>query len=87
MSSNIKRMNIANDFFKYNLTVMIIQQAKGIVDGMLRFKYLARKILHQHNLCNQLKLINGVMVIVKPNCNVSFQPITHRLCMTATRKS
>lgn len=87
MSSKIERMNVANDFFKYNLTVMIIQEAKVIVDGMLKFKCLVGKILHQHNSGNQLKLIYGIMVIVKPNCNVSFQPITHRICMTTTRKN
>lgn len=66
LNCEIKKINTADDFFKYNLIMMIIQETKVLGSGIRKTKSLTEKILHLYNSGLQSKSVNRTVVVVTP---------------------
>lgn len=77
--SPVKQMMIADDFFRYGLKALMIQETHIQGSGFLDMKSSNGKTVRLYYSGHKTRSIHGVGIMVDINTNCEFQPITSRL--------
>ena len=79
--SKTKQMLLADDFLAYNLNALMIQETHLKGQGVLELKSSTGKQVRLYYSGNEKNSSNGVGIIVPPETNCNFLPISDRLIM------
>ena len=79
LNSDIKKMNIADDFIHHNLTAMKIQKTKLKGNNIYSIYATTGEELHLYNSGHD-KSTCGAGIIMRKNNIIDFKPISERIC-------
>ena len=79
--STSKQQTLADDFARYNMTVLCVQETHMKDYGALNMKTNDGKNYLLYYSGHKSKSVNGVGIIVDANRKVNFEPISDRICM------
>ena len=79
-----KQQLIADDFKKYRLKAMLLQELHMKNEGILNLKSTDGDQYHLYYSGNKTKSIHGVGILVERSTKVHFTPISDRICMIST---
>ena len=85
VTSDVKRRLIADDFERYNMSALSIQETHLKGYGMLNLLSSKNEEYHLYYSGNPNKSENGVGILLKPSRNVTFTPINDRICYVTTK--
>ena len=77
----VKQMNIADNFCHHQLTAMMIQETHMQGHGLHQLESLSGEKLHLYFSGHKNGSIVATGIIVRPNSNVIFTPVSKRICM------
>ena len=75
---------IADDFKKYRLKAMLLQELQMKNEGILNLRSTDGDQYHLYYSGNKTRSIHGVGILVERSTNVHFTPISDRTCMIST---
>ena len=79
--SKTKQLLLADDFLKYNMKALLIQETHLQGSGVLDIKSTNGKVVRLYYNGHQSRSIQGVGILVHPNVNCSFTPVSSRIMM------
>ena len=85
VTSQIKKQLLADDFERYTLTALAIQETHMQGYGVMSIKSSTNKEYLLYYSGNNKKSENGVGIIVPKTNNVKFTPINDRICKITTK--
>ena len=85
--NKVKQMNIADDFCHHQLTVMMIQQTHMQRHGLHQLESSSEEKLYLYFYGHKNRSIAGTSIIVTPNSNVTFTPVSERICMIKVKSN
>ena len=80
-------MNIADDSCDLQLTAMMIHETHMQGYGLHQLKSLSGEKLHLYFSGHKNRSIAGTSILVRPNSNVTFTPVSERICMMKVKSS
>ena len=81
LNSAVKQQQIADDFIQHNLSIMMVQETRIKGNQIINLTSSDNQILYLYNSGNESKSIHGTGIIVRPNVNIKYKPISDRICM------
>ena len=85
--SPVKQMMIADDFLKYGLKALMIQETHMQGNGFLDMKATNGKKVRLYYSGHKTKSIHGVGIVVDMNTKCEFQPVSSRLMVLTVNDS
>ena len=85
--NKVKQMNIADDFCHHQLTAMMIQETHMQGHGVHQLESSSGEKLHLHFSGHKNISIAGTGIIVRPNSNITFTPVSERICMMKVKSN
>ena len=80
-------MNIADDFCHHQLTAMMIQETHMQGHGLHKLESSLRQKVHLYLSGHKNRSIAGTGIIVRTNSNLTFTPVSKRICMTKVKSN
>ena len=87
LPNKLKQMNIADDFCHHQLTAMMIQETHMQGQGLHQLESPSGQKLHLYFSGYKNRSIAGTGIIVRPNSNVTFTPVSERICMMKVKSN
>ena len=86
LNYKVKQRHIADDFYKFSLTVIMVQEARIKETGLHEFTSSDGREICLYNSGNEVKSIQRVEII-PTGYNVTFNPVSERKCIITTNTS
>ena len=83
----IKQARNADNFYKFCLAAIVVQETRIKETGLLEFTSYDRKKVCLYNSGNGTRSIQGVGIITEENTNVIFNPVSEWICIITTKTS
>ena len=87
LNDEVKQTHIADNFYKFHLAVIMAQETCIKETGLHEFNSSNGKKVCLYNSGNGAKSIRGVGIITTENTNVTFNPVSERICIITTNTS
>ena len=87
LNDKVKQTHIADDFYKFRLAVIMVQETRIKETGLHEFTSSDGKMVCFYNSVNGAKWIRGVEIITTENTNVTFNLVSKRICIITTNTS
>ena len=84
LNDKVKQTHIADDFYKFRLAAIMVQERRIKETGLHEFTSSDVKKVCLYNSGNGAKSIRGVGIITTENTNVTFNPVSERICIITT---
>ena len=84
LNDEVKQTYIADDFYKFRLAAIMVQETGIKETGLHEFTSSDGKKICLQNSSNGAKSIRGVGIITTENTNVTFNPVSERICIITT---
>ena len=82
LNDKVKQTHIADDFYKFRLAAIMVQETPIKETGLQEFTLSDEKKVCLYNSGN-----GGVGIIITENTNVTFSPVSERICMITANTS
>ena len=79
--NKVKQIDIADDFCHHQLTAMKIQESHIQGHGLHQLQSSSGEKLHLYFPGHKNRSIAGTGIIIRPNSNVTFTPVSERICI------
>ena len=87
LNDEVKQTHIANDFYKFRLAAIMVQETSIKETGLHEFTSSDRKKVCLYNSGNGAKSIRGIGIITTENTKVTFNHVSERICIITTNTS
>ena len=87
LNDKVKQIHIADDFYKFPPVAIMVQETRIKETSLHEFTSSDGKKICLYNSGNGAKSIRGVGIITTENTNVTFKPISERICIITTNTS
>ena len=84
-TSDVKKRAIADDFERYHISALSLQEIHLKGYGMLSLLSSSNKEYHLYYSGTSKKSENGVGILIKPSKDVTFTPVCDRICYITTK--
>ena len=87
LNDEVKQTHIVDDFYKFRLAAIIVQETRIKEKGLYEFTSSEGKKVCLYNSNKGAKSIRRVGIITTKNTNVTFNPVSERICIITTNTS
>ena len=81
LTDEVKQTHVAGDFYKFRLAAIMVQETCIKKTALHIFSSSDGKKIYLYNSGNGAKSIRGAGIITTENTNVTFNPVSERICM------